>query len=256
MVDPLTGRTILLPRAGDWADAAGAEVRRRGATAVIGELIRFTDPADPTPLVTALAGLRRGHYDWLILTSPRAVTAIAAAAVPAATRIATVGRSTARALAGLGKHAAFVPSGEQSARGLVAEWPDAAARRILLPRSSRAQPTIREGLGAFGITVDDPIAYRTVGAELAPDTLADLRAGRIDLVLLTSGSTVREFARQVGADAPVEIVTIGPVTTRDAVRAGLRVAYEAATPNVPAMLDAVANRRAPRSIGPGNNLTE
>lgn len=241
----LQGKTILLPRGGAWATTASAEVARRGATAVVGELITFAGPEDPAPLDAALARLRTGHYDWLIVTSPRTVTAIAEAAVPASTRIAAVGQSTAKALAQVGLHAEFVPASEQSARGLVREWPDAAAKRILLPRSAIAEPTIREGLGARGIEVDDPIAYRTIGADLAPKLLTRIRAGEIDYVLLTSGSTVREFARQVGVDAPVEIVAIGPITTRDALRAGLRVAFEAATPNVPAMLDAIVAERKP-----------
>ncbi|KAB1641212.1 uroporphyrinogen-III synthase [Gulosibacter chungangensis] len=241
----LQGKTILLPRGGSWATTASAEVAKRGAEAVVGELIRFSGPEDSVPLEAASQRLREGHYDWLIVTSPRTVTAIAQMEVPASTRIAAVGQSTAKALAKIGLNAEFVPESEQSARGLVREWPDAAATRILLPRSAIAEPTIRDGLTARGIEVDDPIAYRTIGADLAPELRARIHAGEIDFVFLTSGSTVREFARQVGGDAPVKIVTIGPITTRDARREGLEVTYEAATPNVPAMLDAIEEERKP-----------
>lgn len=246
MNTPLHGKTVLLPRGGDWAVTASAEVHRRGAEAVVAPLITFAPPEDSAPVDAALTRLSEGYYDWLVVTSPRTVAAIADAEIPPSTRIAAVGQSTSNTLLRSGRPVAFQPTQEQSARGLVRQWPDAAAKRILLPRSSLAEPTINEGLGNLGMAVDDPIAYRTVSVDLRPETLARIRAGEVTYVFLTSGSTVREFARQVGVDAPVSIVTIGPITTRDATRAGLPVAYEAATPSIPSMLDAVAEERRPR----------
>ncbi|MGO1543433.1 MAG: uroporphyrinogen-III synthase [Gulosibacter sp.] len=279
----LAGKVVLLPRGGRWADSASAEVRRLGAETVVGELIRFVAPADTAPLTAALARLREGDYDWLVVTSPRAVAAIvgadgtaatapesatgsttiqpdarqnlgtesaadsriAASDFPDSTRIAAVGSATATALTNAGLRVDFQPLTEQSARGLVREWPDSSAKRILLPRSSLAEPTVAEGLGQLGIQVDDPVAYQTVGVDLSPALRTRIQNGEVDYVFLTSGSTVREFARQVGTDAPVTVVTIGPITTRDARAAGFAVAYEAATPSIPAMLDAIAGRRDP-----------
>ena len=167
-------------------------------------------------------------------------------------RVAAVGEATAAALAAHGIATDWLPESEASARAMVREWPDMPRARILWPRSSEARRTIAEGLAERGHVVDDPIAYRTVEAVLAPEAVAELREGAIDWVLVTSGTVARSLAAQAGAAIPAGIATIGPIATADARRAGFDVAIEAAAPSVLAILEAMAAGREPES-GPGGD---
>ncbi|SJM60503.1 Uroporphyrinogen-III synthase [Gulosibacter sp. 10] len=266
---------MLLPRGGAWGEEASASVRSRGAEPIVCPLIGF----EAVPIAPSLARLAAGGYAWVVVTSPRAAAALTDAAVPAATRIAAVGRATAAALRELGLEPAFVPA-EESARGLLAEWPDAGPRanradahpeggaggadvlrrgrasvddsaapaehpgRVLWPRSSEAAPTIREGLEALGHRVDDPVAYRTVPLAPGAEARERILAGEVDYALVTSGSVARALAAAVPAGT-IPAVTIGPRTTREARAAGIHVRYEAADRNVGGMLDAIEQGREP-----------
>ncbi|MGZ6543875.1 MAG: uroporphyrinogen-III synthase, partial [Actinomycetota bacterium] len=80
-------------------------------------------------------------------------------------------------------------------------------------------------LGAKGWSPLRVDAYRTrLARSLPADARAALRDGRVDAITFTSASTVRGF---VGAMAVVrgnpKVVSIGPVTAREARSHGLRV---------------------------------
>jgi uroporphyrinogen-III synthase len=75
-------------------------LRRRALEPVSCRVIREAPPADPENLTRAASELER--YDWLVVASARAVTALAEARgerpFPAALRTAAVGRKSAAAL--------------------------------------------------------------------------------------------------------------------------------------------------------------
>ena len=246
---PLAGLRVLVPRGGEWGDRAARLVWARGGVPIIAELIRFAPAADPAPLERGMRELAEGAYEWVVVTSPRAAEALldglgGAGHDGVEARVAAVGAATAAALAPL--EVDFIPHADASAAALVAEWPDAprASGRILWPRSAIASATVRDGLTARGYRVDDPIAYETHAVELDTETGAALRDGRIDAVLVTSGSVARALA-DARPHAAITIVTIGPVTTRDARSVGLEVSGEAAERSVPSLLDALEEHRRP-----------
>jgi uroporphyrinogen-III synthase len=65
-----------------------------------------------------------------------------------------------------------------------------------------------------------------------------------DLVVLASGSAARSFA---ALGAPLDVVSIGPQTTRAARAAGLDVVAEARTHDLDGLVDAVAEACSSRS---------
>lgn len=213
--------------------------------------------ANPDPLIRALPTIPRAATHGLGGNERISELEIAAAgaacvgsdartrladAIPAHTRVAAVGTGTARALACHGVTADFVPSGEQSARGMIQEWPEPGAR-VLWPHSSAARHTITLGVKLRGGKVDAPIAYHPASAPISEEHLADLRAGRIPIALVTSGMIARELAHRLdGVRMPV--VSIGPITTEDAREVGLPIVAEAAEPSIAAMLDALADAAA------------
>jgi uroporphyrinogen-III synthase len=224
---PLAGWRVLVPRGGKWGDGVAATLRTQGAVPVIAPLINFASAEDPASLANALHELADGQFDWLVVTSATTVDVLVSQGtnVPDSTRIAAVGETTAAALALAGYRVDFVPTGDNSARGLVKEWPASEIRgRVLIPQSDIAEPTLVAGLERIGFAIEFVTAYRTVGVPIAPEIRADVASGRIGAILVTSGSVARQVATQLSPlpDATV-IACIGPRTAFDARAAGLTV---------------------------------
>jgi len=224
---PLAGWRVLVPRGGTWGDSVAATVRSFGGIPVVAPLINFASTDDPTTLANALHELEDGQFAWLVVTSATAVDVLNAqrVKVPDGTRVAAVGETTAAALQLAGYRVDFVPTSDNSARGLVKEWPDSGIRgRVLIPQSDLAEPTLVAGLSKLGFAVEFVTAYRTVGVPVSLEVARDVASGRIRAILVTSGSVARQVAEQL-APLPDDTVVacIGPRTAFDTRAAGLPV---------------------------------
>lgn len=235
VIKPLLGWRVLVPRGGKWGDGVAAQLRMLGATPVIAPLINFAGTEHPEQLSRELDALRAGGYGWLVVTSATTVDVLVGhgVRVPATTRIAAVGETTAHALQLAGYAVDFVPS-DHSARGLVREWPGTAAQGpVLVPQSEIAEPTLVSGLAERGIDARFVSAYRTVGVAAPAQIVADIAAGGIRALIVSSGSVARQIAEQFAPlPSSTVIVCIGPRTAFDARAAGLtvhRIAEERST---------------------------
>ncbi|MDQ1597602.1 MAG: uroporphyrinogen-III synthase [Microbacteriaceae bacterium] len=238
---PLTGWRVLVPRGGKWGDGVAATLRSYGAVPVIAPMINFASAENPIRLSDALKRLERGDFDWLVITSATTVDVLLSqqVAVPASTRIAAVGETTGAALALAGYRVDFVPESDNSARGLVKEWPASdIVGKVLIPQSDIAEPTLVAGLGRLGLDVEFVAAYRTVGVQVSEHVAADVASGRIRAVLITSGSVARQVQAQL-APLPEETVVaaIGPRTAFDARAAGLTVHIIAETRSATSLVE-------------------
>lgn len=173
----------------------------------------------------------------------------ALAAVARRARWAAVGPATARALAAVGITVELVAS-ENSAVGLLAEWPEVAAHgpgtpapRVLLPLGDLARPTLEVGLRERGYEPVRVTTYRTVSHPAPTEVVADWRAGGFDAVVLTSGSVAREVAGQLGPRSDVRAVAIGEPTRRAAVETRQAVAAVARTADDDGLLAALVAAR-------------
>ncbi len=207
--------------------------------------IRFDPPEDPEPLEAALAAL--DEFDWVVFTSPRAVSAVARLAGteagtagmepramprrPGGLAVAAVGESTAAALSEAGWAADVVPD-EATGDALVSALADAGVGhgdRVFLPVSAIARDVVPDGLKGLGADVVRVTAYRTVVPPLDPAVCrAALEAGAIAVITFTSPSTVQNLRETLGPEIfglavrSTRAVAIGP-TTAEAVRnAGFR----------------------------------
>jgi uroporphyrinogen-III synthase len=224
---PLAGWRVLVPRGGKWGDGVAATLRSYGAVPVIAPLINFAASDDEAGLAGALRELEAGAFDWLVITSATTVDVLMSqnVTIPADTRIAAVGETTGAALSLAGYRVDYVPEADNSARGLVREWPHGAvAGRVLVPQSDIAEPTLVSGLTALGLNVQFVSAYRTVGVPVTDHVRADVADGSIAAILVSSGSVARQIALQLAPLPESTIVAcIGPRTAYDARAAGLAV---------------------------------
>ena len=250
---PLAGWRVLVPRGGPWGDGVAASLREQGAVPVVAPLINFAATTDPAALEDALKRLEAGEFDWLTLTSATTVDVMYAQRVKIApnTRIAAVGETTAAALQAAGYRVDLVAAHDNSASGMAEELIalESAPRKFLSLRSESAQPVLSTQLLAAGHDVTRVIAYRTVGVPVTERIQRDVNSGRINAILVTSGS-VAEQVREQFPDIPAEtlVAAIGPRTAGDAERVGLGVDVVADQQTVDALIDAVARFPLPHSI--------
>ncbi|UFS58416.1 uroporphyrinogen-III synthase [Subtercola endophyticus] len=227
---PLQGWRVLVPRGGPWGHGVASDLRRFGATPIVAPLINFAPTDDAPALENALQRLAAGDFDWLTVTSATTVDVLSAhrAEVPASTRIAAVGETTAAALTVAGYKVDLVPLEDNSAKGLLSEMKQfeeaGASLRILTLRSELAKPVLTNGLIKRGHSVESVIAYRTIGVPVDPNIREEIAAGFIRAILVTSGSVAEQVQLQLGPIPEGTIVAcIGPVTAQDARAYGLRV---------------------------------
>lgn len=242
---PLTGWRVLVPRGGPWGDSVAATLRGQGATPVIAPLINFAPSTDQDTLEAALADLAAGAFDWVTLTSATTVDVLYAyrAVIPASTRVAAVGETTATALSAVGYRVDLVPDDDNSAAGMAAQLIalEPAPRRILTLRSEIAKPVLTRELSQAGHDVRSVVAYRTVGVPVTERIAHDVATGRINAILVTSGSVAEQVRLQFPHIPDSTIVAaIGPRTAKDARRAGLGVSAVAREQTVDGLIAAVS----------------
>ena len=252
---PLFGWNILVPRTKDQAVAMTERLASYGATSDVVPTISVEPPRTQQQMERAIKGLVTGRYEWIGFTSVNAVRAVREkfeefgldARAFAGLRIAAVGGVTADALREWGLEPDLVPSGEQSARGLLEEWPPFdevldPINRVFLPRADIATETLVAGLQDMGWEVDDVTAYRTVRAAPPAASIREaIKSGKFDAVVFTSSSTVRNLVGIAGKPHPSTVVAcIGPATAKIAEEHGLRVDVLAPEASAASLVDALA----------------
>jgi len=260
---PLYGWRVLVPRTKEQAAGLAARLRSYGAVGEEVPTISVEPPRNPQQIDKAVRGLVEGRYEWVAFTSVNAVKAVREkfeeygldARAFSGLKIAAVGDKTAEAIETWGIKPDLIPSGEQSAKGLLEDWPPYdelldPINRVFLPRADIATETLVAGLIELGWEVDDVTAYRTVRAAPPPaPTREAIKGGKFDAVLFTSSSTVRNLVGIAGKPHPSTIIAcIGPATAKTAEEHGLRVDVLAEKPAVDVLIDALAEFGAARRL--------
>jgi uroporphyrinogen-III synthase len=212
-------------------------LREKGAHVLHWGSIAFVPPNDPTPLEEALGRLE--EYDWVCLSSPRAVEAVLSRVreppgflVPeeepgggsrAGLRVAAVGPSTARALREAGWPVHRVPE-EGRGEALVEafrEAGDAAGSRVLFPASAIARDEIPVGLRELGSRVDSIVAYRMVTVPLDRTACAaQVGAGEVNVVTFASPSAMEGLREGLGDELFQHLVENVPAAAMGPTTAG------------------------------------
>jgi uroporphyrinogen III methyltransferase / synthase len=244
---PLFGWRVLVPRTKEQAGALSDRLRAFGAVSEEVPTIAVEPPRTPQQMERAIKGLVTGRYEWIALTSRNAVKAVRErfeeygldARAFAGIKVAAVGEQTAADLLAWGIKPDLVPSGEQSAAGLLEDWPPYdpvfdPIDRVFLPRADIATENLVAGLVERGWEVDDVTAYRTVRAAPPAAPIREaIKSGGYDAVVFTSSSTVRNLVGIAGKPHPSTVIAcIGPATAKTAEEHGLRVDVLAPNPSV------------------------
>lgn len=200
------------------------ELRNLGLHVLLWPAVKVS-ASDPEALRAALEAI--GSFDWIVFASRHAVAAVLEqlSAPPRGLRVAAVGQATAQVLRQRGWSVDLVPD-EPSAQALVAALAGAlsggARVRVLYPASSRALPTIAQGLRHLGAQVTQVEAYRTDSAALdVADCRTWIEREEIGAVTFASPSAVTELAELLGEGdfkrllSGATAIAIGRTTARE-----------------------------------------
>jgi uroporphyrinogen III methyltransferase / synthase len=160
-------------------------------------------------------------------------------------KICAIGPTTAAALASRGITADWMPP-EFVTHSVLAGFTafDVTGAAVLLARADIAPPLLANGLREQGAEVIEVTAYRTVpSSESRARLLAALEGRKVDIVTLTSSSTVRNLVDGVSGRLDLldglTVASIGPVTSETARTLGLTVHVEAEVHTIPGLVDAL-----------------
>ena len=262
---PLAGRRIVVTRAPEQSGELIELLRDAGAEALSLPMVRFLDPVDTSELDRAIEEL--AGFDWLVLTSANAVQFFLARCrhcerwpIGNKPRIAAVGPVTGKAIESEGLVVGFTPR-EFNGAALAAELaPQLSGRRVLVPRSDRADSELPTALRAAGAEVTEVVAYRTVAPESHDGSLLqEICQGRVDAVIFFSPSAVREFARTLGGEAFRQIgergtfAAVGSVTATAIREGGAHAAVEAPKTTAASLVSALERHFAPQAATKGRS---
>ena len=251
----LAGKRVVITRAMTDSEELARELSKHEAIPLIFPLVSFAEPEDFGPLDKAIDEL--AEFDWVILTSVRAVRAVAGRARGSGRplrptgshwRAACVGPVTAEAARQAGfpvAHVAQTHNGVALAEEICSQLDGA---RVLLPRSDRANPDLPATLKKLGAEVTEVIAYRTVKpAEVDCKATEEIRFGEWHAALFFSPSAVK-FASwlfsmrpvSVQQDEPV-IIAVGLVTAKALREAGFTRIVVAPETTAASVIEALEN---------------
>lgn len=155
--------------------------------------------------------------DWVIFQSVRAVKYfLMKVRLPERSRIAVVGEKTKEYLESLGYKVDFVPS-ENSAEGLVREFPVGGGEKVLIPRSSKGRDTAIVGLRKKGYGVVDLIVYSVESRLHDPEHVEEILS-QGGFVVFASPSAVKGLFANLQKDdilrllSGLVVVSIGKTT--------------------------------------------
>jgi uroporphyrinogen III methyltransferase / synthase len=246
----LDGVRVLVTRPRHQAEDLCRRLAALGADVLVQPAIRITEPPDWVPVDAALDHLE--SYDWLVFSSSNGVHFLLDRLRARhggldklyAVKLAAVGPGTADELARYGLDVDLVPDeyrAEALAAALVGE---AAGRRLLLARASRGRAVLAEELVAAGCLVDEIVVYSSTDIE--PDDpeiqrlAAQLAAGQIDWITVTSSAIARSLARLFGENLRrARLASISPVTSATLRELGHEPAVEATEYTMRGLVEAI-----------------
>jgi uroporphyrinogen-III synthase len=241
---------VVVTRAARQSAELAEAIRQAGGIPILFPLIEVYPPESFEALDAALRAIE--EFDWILLTSQNAVAALAdrmkslqLAYWGRRPSVAVVGRMTADAAERAGYHVAYTGTGG-TAGELVRELAGQLnGRRVFLPRSDRAAPSLVAQLQSLECAVAEAIAYRTSYLD-AVDTAIREQVANADAVIFFSPSAVKAF-RKLQASGVISslrgataIAAIGPVTRSALAEGGLRCDVEALQPSVSEVVAALS----------------
>ncbi|MDQ8737415.1 uroporphyrinogen-III C-methyltransferase [Paenibacillus sp. LHD-38] len=258
---PLFGLRVLVTRARAQASELADQIETLGGEPCEFPVIETIEPSAPDVVEALREKLELAEqYNWLMFTSVNGVEYFFGWLCKFqidirrffGAKIAAVGPKTAAALAARGLIAEELPL-KFHAEGLLEQLRPQlkAGERVLLPRGDLAREVLPRELNALGLLATEIDVYETVLAEQQDELALEwILEKAIHMITFTSSSTVTnllEVLRRKGITNPVEflagipIASMGPITTKTVIAAGLKVTIEPEDSTLDGLLQAIVD---------------
>lgn len=264
---PLKGRVVAITRPTGQAEEAGVLITAKGGIPYYIPAIEIKGLSSPESMKKFISELSAGNVDFVILMSTNGVKYLfnAADEIKATKQlneglkksfVIAVGPKTAEAMKAYNVRVDMVPQ-KYSSEGLLEalQGKDIKGKRIRIPRTSNAAPTLTNQLRDMGADVEEIYVYESglpVDEALKEKFYADLIGGHINAILFGSGLSAKNIFKMLTEKAPIEqlrkilaekvtTVAIGPTTAQALQELNIKVNV---TPNdylFDSALDALAN---------------
>jgi len=214
---------VVVTRAAEQNQELVAKLEEKGAVALVLPMVAFMPPDDPSLLDEAVRNVR--NYDWVFVTSYNPWRAMRERCwmsntlprdVFSGVKIAVVGPASADAVIKDGLSVAYVARKHQGTALAEELAGEVRGKRVLLPRSDRANPDLVESLKRLGADVTEVCAYKTVRPQTSEKVAA--MTEEADAVLFFSPSAAQHLEELLGRQKFQELsrrsmfTAIGPVT--------------------------------------------
>jgi uroporphyrinogen-III synthase len=170
---PLAGQVVVVTRPARQAERMLRLLEENGARAVAFPTIAI----EPVPGHEGAQAVSDGRpVDWIVYTSANAVAHSPATPSPT-TKIAAIGKATARALEAAGIRVDATPASGSDTESLLAlpAFAELAGRRVLIVKGVGGRDALRAGLAARGAEVTTAEVYRRVPVEPVAGAVEALR---------------------------------------------------------------------------------
>ncbi len=251
---PLFGKTIVITRDAESNANFAAKIIAKGGNPIEFTTIKNKPLTQTNKFLQTLAKL--ADYDWLIFTSANGITVFfdalqrlgKDARVFASAKIAAIGSETAAKLTEFGVKADFTPNiftSKELGKQLIA-FTNLKNKKVLLLRSQLASDELNKLLESTGAKVDNVPIYTTVTVTVknkCDPLIEKIKKGEIDWLTFVSSSSVKAFFEQIPAElansSNIKVASIGPVTSEQLKRLGLKVDAQASEHTADGLLAAI-----------------
>lgn len=255
----LSGRRVAVTRAREQSPELTTKLKALGADVIELPLITVSKEIDKETLHDVLSEL--GGYDWIVFTSANGVRFFFEEFYRiyddvrslGLLRFASVGDTTSKAITE--QHIKVecqpkVATAEALADELIATGSLDSAKVLVITGNLNRDELVKKLEDARAI-VDRLQVYKTEKTDLSGDPAAtDFRARGADAILFASSSAVQSFTDQAGAlklakEAKRPLAgSIGPQTSETMKKVGMPIDFEAKTPSLEALVEALAKKLA------------
>jgi uroporphyrinogen III methyltransferase/synthase len=255
----LAGRTVLITRPRDQAIETCSRFETLGVRVLTQPAIEILPTESVETLDEALRSVAENQVDWVVFSSANGVRAVFDRLCVLysletlkcgefwkrnGASICVVGEGTGKALAPYGLKPDVVPE-RFVAEGLVAALDevvkDYPSQRFLSFRASRGRQVLAEAMKARGARWREVEAYRRVDVTKPdPAVLEALRAGEIDVSVVTSSASAKALVQMFGDDVhKTRWVAISPLTADAMKKLGVSVAKVATEATMESLVESV-----------------
>lgn len=245
----LNGKTIAITRPAGQTEEAGKQIIAMGGVPYYIPAIEIKGLSNPAPVKEFIAELESGQVDYVILMSTNGVKYLFESADTlkltdqlkkglTKTFVVAVGPRTAEALKEAHVRVDMVPR-KYSSEGLIESFQNLSisGKRIRIPRTSNASPTLADKLIEKGADVEEIYVYESslpADEELKEKFYKDLASGKIDALVFGSGLSAKNIFKMLTEKASMEqlrkvikdrvtTVAIGPTTAQALEEMNIRV---------------------------------